>query len=41
MPCPIGLIRHMQRAEGADTFLPLLIYVTIKANPDNLLSNIE
>jgi len=31
----------MQCAEGADTFLPLLIYVTIKANPDNLLSNIE
>jgi len=31
----------MQRAEGADSFLPLLIYVTVKANPDNLLSNIE
>ncbi|KAF8317758.1 uncharacterized protein EI90DRAFT_3147343 [Cantharellus anzutake] len=36
-----GLLRHMQREDGADSFLPLLIYVIVKANPDNLLSNIE
>ncbi|KAI0285773.1 hypothetical protein BGY98DRAFT_909511 [Russula aff. rugulosa BPL654] len=36
-----GLIRHMNSEESADTFVPLLIYVVLKANPENLLSNVE
>lgn len=38
-----GLIRHQSGSEiaSADQFLPILIYVVLRANPDNLLSNIE
>ncbi|KAH9967182.1 hypothetical protein BC827DRAFT_1123296 [Russula dissimulans] len=36
-----GLIRHLNSEESADTFVPILIYVVLKANPDNLLSNVE
>ncbi|KAG8713038.1 hypothetical protein FRC11_013473 [Ceratobasidium sp. 423] len=36
-----GLIRHLRGDEGADTFIPLLIFVLIRANPEHLLSNIE
>lgn len=38
-----GLIRHQSGSEvaSADQFLPILIYVILRANPDNLLSNIE
>ncbi|KAI0072286.1 hypothetical protein K474DRAFT_1651205 [Panus rudis PR-1116 ss-1] len=36
-----GLIRHLRKEEGADTFLPILIYVVLKANPEHLLSNVE
>ncbi|TCD69504.1 hypothetical protein EIP91_007434 [Steccherinum ochraceum] len=36
-----GLIRHLHREEGADNFVPILIYVVLKANPENLLSNVE
>ncbi|CAL1714295.1 unnamed protein product [Somion occarium] len=36
-----GLIRHLRKEEGADTFVPILIYVVLKANPENLLSNVE
>ncbi|GJE98547.1 hypothetical protein PsYK624_147790 [Phanerochaete sordida] len=36
-----GLIRHMHKEEGADSFIPILIYVVLKANPDHLLSNVE
>ncbi|KAH0583015.1 hypothetical protein H2248_010902 [Termitomyces sp. 'cryptogamus'] len=36
-----GLIRHLQVDEGADAFVPILIYVVLKANPDHLLSNVE
>ncbi|KAF8916332.1 hypothetical protein CPB85DRAFT_1216717, partial [Mucidula mucida] len=36
-----GLIRHMEStASSADEFLPLLIYVLIKSNPPNLISNL-
>ncbi|KAI0769168.1 hypothetical protein BC629DRAFT_1534260 [Irpex lacteus] len=36
-----GLIRHLQKEEGADSFIPILIYVVLKANPEHLLSNVE
>ncbi|EKM48418.1 uncharacterized protein PHACADRAFT_214810 [Phanerochaete carnosa HHB-10118-sp] len=36
-----GLIRHMHKEEGADSFIPILICVVLKANPDHLLSNVE
>ncbi|KAJ3846935.1 hypothetical protein EV368DRAFT_76907 [Lentinula lateritia] len=36
-----GLIRHLQKEEGADAFVPILIFVVLKANPDHLLSNVE
>lgn len=36
-----GLIRHLRKEEGADAFVPLLIFVVLKANPENLLSNVE
>ncbi|KAJ7043737.1 hypothetical protein C8F04DRAFT_1028802 [Mycena alexandri] len=36
-----GLIRHLKKEEGADSFVPILIYVVLKANPDHLLSNVE
>lgn len=37
----VGLIRHLHKDESADTFVPILIYVVIKANPPHLLSNVE
>lgn len=37
----VGLIRHLHKDEGADSFVPILIYVVLKANPENLLSNVE
>ncbi|EFI27347.1 guanine nucleotide exchange factor Vps9 [Coprinopsis cinerea okayama7 len=36
-----GLIRHLKMEEGADTFVPILIFVVLKANPEHLLSNVE
>ncbi|KAF8315372.1 hypothetical protein DL93DRAFT_2196365 [Clavulina sp. PMI_390] len=36
-----GLLRHLREGEGADAFVPLLIYVLLKANPPHLLSNVE
>ena len=37
----LGLLRHLQKEEGADAFLPILIFVVLKANPEHLLSNVE
>lgn len=37
-----GLMRHVASGEeGADTFIPFLIYVVIKANPEHLVSNLQ
>ncbi|KAG2137829.1 hypothetical protein BD769DRAFT_1436482 [Suillus cothurnatus] len=36
-----GLIRHLRKDEGADSFVPMLIYVVLRANPEHLLSNVE
>ncbi|KAI0308424.1 hypothetical protein OF83DRAFT_1180865, partial [Amylostereum chailletii] len=36
-----GLIRHLNSDESADTFIPILIFVVLKANPEHLLSNVE
>jgi Rab5 GDP/GTP exchange factor len=36
-----GLIRHLHKEEGADSFVPILIFVVLKANPEHLLSNVE
>jgi len=36
-----GLIRHLHKEEGADSFVPVLIFVVLKANPEHLLSNVE
>lgn len=37
----IGLIRHLKKDEGADSFVPILIFIVLKANPEHLLSNVE
>ncbi|KIM44474.1 hypothetical protein M413DRAFT_442446 [Hebeloma cylindrosporum] len=36
-----GLIRHLHKEEGADSFVPILIFIVLKANPEHLLSNVE
>ncbi|EIM86798.1 uncharacterized protein STEHIDRAFT_121647 [Stereum hirsutum FP-91666 SS1] len=36
-----GLIRHLGTDESADSFIPILIFVVLKANPEHLLSNVE
>lgn len=36
-----GLIRHLSAEEGADAFVPLLILIVLRANPANLVSNLE
>ncbi|KAI8099025.1 uncharacterized protein BX664DRAFT_11508 [Halteromyces radiatus] len=37
-----GLMKHVDDGEGgADKFLPLLIYVVIRANPPRLVSNVQ
>ncbi|KAJ1983161.1 hypothetical protein H4R34_001447 [Dimargaris verticillata] len=36
-----GLLKHSEGIVGADIFLPVLIYVVIKANPPQLISNVQ
>lgn len=36
-----GLLRHSNSDESADKFVPLLIYVVLRANPENLVSNVQ
>lgn len=40
-PVLIGLIKHVEGDAGADKFLPILIYVVIRANPPRLVSNVQ
>ncbi|KDN45476.1 hypothetical protein K437DRAFT_235875 [Tilletiaria anomala UBC 951] len=36
-----GLIRHLYQGEDADTFLPILIFIVLRARPEHLISNVE
>ncbi|KAI5798781.1 hypothetical protein FPQ18DRAFT_322813 [Pyronema domesticum] len=36
-----GLLRHSKSDESADKFVPLLIYVVLRANPEHLVSNVQ
>lgn len=38
-----GLIRHTAGADAtsADAFIPILIFVVLRASPDNMISNVE
>lgn len=39
---PIGLLRNTKKGDtSADSFIPLLIFVVLRANPDHLVSNIQ
>lgn len=38
----LALIRRSEgNSKGADTFLPILIYVVLRSNPPNLVSNVQ
>ena len=38
----IGLLRNSKSSDtSADSFVPLLIYVVLHANPDHLVSNVQ
>lgn len=37
----IGLLRHTKSDSSADSFMPLLIYVVLQANPEHLVSNVQ
>ena len=34
-------MRHLETEDGADTFIPFLILVLLRANPEHLLSNVQ
>ena len=37
-----GLLKNLKSADtSADTFIPMLIYVTLQANPEHLVSNVQ
>ncbi|KAJ9138339.1 Guanine nucleotide exchange factor vps9 [Pleurostoma richardsiae] len=36
-----GLLKHSKSDSSADSFMPLLIYVTLQANPEHLVSNVQ
>ena len=38
----LGLLRHSKKSDtSADSFVPLLIYVVLQANPEHLVSNVQ
>ncbi|KAI0152509.1 hypothetical protein F4776DRAFT_602102 [Hypoxylon sp. NC0597] len=36
-----GLLKHNKSDSSADSFMPLLIYVVLRSNPDHLVSNVH
>ncbi|TGJ78737.1 hypothetical protein E0Z10_g10026 [Xylaria hypoxylon] len=36
-----GLLKHNKSDSSADSFMPLLIYVVLRANPDHMVSNVQ
>ncbi|KAJ8612613.1 hypothetical protein MRB53_037349 [Persea americana] len=36
-----GYLKNSKSDQGADAFIPLLIYTVLKANPDHLVSNVQ
>ncbi|KAK2038482.1 hypothetical protein LZ31DRAFT_635388 [Colletotrichum somersetense] len=36
-----GLLKHSKSDSSADSFMPLLIYVVLQANPEHLVSNVQ
>ena len=36
-----GLLRNSKSDQSADSFVPLLIYVVLQANPEHLVSNVQ
>jgi hypothetical protein len=36
-----GYLRHAKSDSSADSFMPLLIYVVLQANPEHLMSNVQ
>lgn len=37
----LGLLKHNKSDSSADSFMPLLIYVVLRSNPDHLVSNVH
>jgi hypothetical protein len=37
----LGLLKHSKSDSSADSFMPLLIYVVLQANPEHLVSNVQ
>lgn len=42
MMLKLGLLKHSKNPDtSADSFVPILIYVVLKANPEHLVSNVQ
>lgn len=37
----LGLLKHSKSDSSADSFMPLLIYVILQANPEHMVSNVQ
>ncbi len=37
----LGLLKHSKSDSSADSFMPMLIYVVLHANPEHLVSNVQ